>query len=416
MQIFSRGQKGKLADAGLGERFSVWVNPAAGTMDIDIACFGVDAAGKLSDERYMVFYNQTAAPGNAVVLTSQGASNEFQINLSALPASIERLVFTATTNDGMMKCLGAGSLTLNQQLQFSFSGQDFAAEKAIILSEIYRKDSVWRFGAVGQGFNGGLSALLAHFGGEEAMPATESTPPAPPVSAPSPAPSASPKLSLAKVTLEKRGQTISLEKRSDSTSGFGKIRVNLNWSRRNATPPQQKSGLFGGLFSGGKPTQAAQEIDLDLGCYYEMQSGRKGLIQALGNSFGNYEQYPYVKLDVDDRSGSIAEGENIFVNGAHFDQFKRLIVFAFIYDGVVDWRATDGVVTLHVPNQPPVEVRLDHGDWQGMCAIASMENQNGNIVVTKLVEYFAEQGEISSHEMMDRRFNWGFRWKDGSKD
>jgi hypothetical protein len=36
-----------------------------------------------------------------------------------------------------------------------------------MLGDIYRKNGEWRFNAFGQGFNGGLSALLEHFGGEE---------------------------------------------------------------------------------------------------------------------------------------------------------------------------------------------------------------------------------------------------------
>ena len=32
----------------------------------DYCCFGIDAAGKLSDDRYMVFYNQPQSPEGAV--------------------------------------------------------------------------------------------------------------------------------------------------------------------------------------------------------------------------------------------------------------------------------------------------------------------------------------------------------------
>ena len=39
-------------------------------------------------------------------------------------------------------------------------------EKAIISVELYRKDG-WRIAAAAKGFNGGLSALLKSFGGEE---------------------------------------------------------------------------------------------------------------------------------------------------------------------------------------------------------------------------------------------------------
>jgi uncharacterized protein YegL len=48
---------------------------------------------------------------------------------------------------------------------FVLSGADFSQEKAIIISEIYKKDGVWRISSVGQGFNGGLEALLNYFGG-----------------------------------------------------------------------------------------------------------------------------------------------------------------------------------------------------------------------------------------------------------
>ena len=58
MNIFSRGQKGKLADLGLNAPFPVDLALGANGMSIDVSCFGVDSADKLSDERFMVFYNQ----------------------------------------------------------------------------------------------------------------------------------------------------------------------------------------------------------------------------------------------------------------------------------------------------------------------------------------------------------------------
>jgi tellurite resistance protein TerA len=51
-----------------------------------------------------------------------------------------------------------------------------------------------------------------------------------------------------------------------------------------------------------------------------------------------------------------------------------------------------------------------------MCAIAMIENQGGQLQVTKMVEYFEQQGRTSAHELMDRRFGFGLRWKTGSKD
>ncbi len=48
-------------------------------------------------------------------------------------------------------------------------------------------------------------------------------------------------------------------------------------------------------------------------------------------------------------------------------------MFAFIYEGVPNWAAADGVVTLHPASGPEIEVRLDeHDDRSPMCAIAQI--------------------------------------------
>ena len=56
-------------------------------------------------------------------------------------------------------------------------------------------------------------------------------------------------------------------------------------------------------------------IDLDLGCLWELTTGHKGVVQALGNAFGDLDGPPFVKLDKDDRSGAATDGENLLVSG-----------------------------------------------------------------------------------------------------
>jgi len=417
MNNFTRGQKGKLADLGAGTRFPVEVDINAPGMSVDVSCFGLDASDKLSDDRYMVFYNQLASPADAVTLDLSGGKARFAVNLDALPASIAKLVFVAAIDGAQtMRALGASSLTVGDAIRFPWSGADFGDEKAVIVAEIYRRDGQWRFGAVGQGFNGGLSALLAHFGGTEAKPASS---PAPAPAAPAPA---APKVSLSKITLEKRGDKVSLDKAPGR--GYGRIHVNLNWNQSSISPAPaptpEKTGflgrLTGALGNAGRPRRPGGGIDLDLGCMFELADGRKGLVQALGNAWGDYDRLPYIKLDADDRTGASTGGENLWINGDQFDQIRRALIFSFIYEGVPNWSATDGVVTVAVPNQAPIEVRLDQGGRQMMCAIAMIENQGGRLQVTKMVEYFEQQGRTSAHELMDQRFGFGLRWKTGSKD
>lgn len=420
MNNFVRGQKAKLADLGCGHAFAVEVELSAPGIAVDVSCFGLDANDKLSDDRYMVFYNQLASPEGAVRLDLAGGRARFTLDLDKLPAAIAKLVFVAAIDGAQtMRALGASSLALGSALRFSWSGADFGDEKAIVLAELYRRDGVWRFGAVGQGFNGGLSALLAHFGGEESRPASaHAATPAPAAPAAPPAP----RVSLSKITLEKRGDKVSLDKRAGQ--GYGRIHVNLNWNQAPLAPqPQQapaKPGFFerltgGALGGGGGARKGRGGIDLDLGCMYELADGRRGVVQALGNTFGDFDGAPFIRLDADDRTGAAANGENLYINGERFDQIRRALIFSFIYEGVPNWSATDAVATIAAPGQAPIEVRLDGGERQMMCAIAMIENRAGGLVVTKLADYFQQQGGTSAHELMDRHFGFGMRYKAGSK-
>ncbi|MBR4190743.1 MAG: TerD family protein, partial [Kiritimatiellae bacterium] len=153
----------------------------------DTTCFGVDAAEQLSDDRYMIFYNQLSSPAGEITLTNQGDAAVFEVQLQKLPASIAKLVFTVSIDgNGRMGQIRSHTVEILQNgtvlLQMEMTGKDFLNERAIISMEIYLK-SVWRVNAVARGFNGGLSDLLANFGGEEADDAAPAPQPAPAVPA-----------------------------------------------------------------------------------------------------------------------------------------------------------------------------------------------------------------------------------------
>ena len=142
-----------------------------GNAEYDFCCFGVDSEGKLSDDRYMVFYNQKTTPQKEVSITELPDGVRYTLKLSVIPDYINKLVFTVsidgTQTMGEMECFITKVYQQEaQSLELSLTGGDFAKEKAVIAIEIYRKD-VWRIGCVAGGFDGGLSALLTHFGGEE---------------------------------------------------------------------------------------------------------------------------------------------------------------------------------------------------------------------------------------------------------
>ncbi len=215
---------------------------------------------------------------------------------------------------------------------------------------------------------------------------------------------AAPAVSLSKVTLSKAAPSISLTKSGEKQ---GSMRVNLNWST-GAAPAPKKKGFLAKLAAA---SYGSGGVDLDLGCLFELADGTKGVIQALGNSFGSIDSAPYIALDGDDRSGSVTGGENMHINLARPELFKRILIFAMIYDGAPNWAAVDGVVTLFPTSGPQIEVKLDStSDSARICSIALLENGKQGITVTRQVEYI--QG---SQADLDKKYGWGMKWAAGRK-
>ncbi|MGE1154092.1 TerD family protein [Pseudomonas kitaguniensis] len=364
--------------------------------DIDVSAFVLGASGKVRGDTDMCFYGQTNVLAGAVQMTESSAGRAvFTLDLSRLEAVVEKVALTATIYENKARFERVSQLALTItggiEAQIPTAGMQ---ETALILGEFYRRQGEWKFRCVAQGFAGGLEPLAKHFGVEVAAPAPVATPAPAAAPVPVPAPAAAPKssVSLSKITLDKTRSSISLEKTSE---GFGEIKVNLNWNKG-------KGG--GGFFSRNT------SIDLDVGCLYELQDGSKGVVQALGNCFGELDYDPYIQLKGDDRTGAVSDGEWLHINGKHWGEIRRVLVFAFIYEGAPNWRETDGVVTIHVPGQPPIEVRLnEEGGRLGMCAIALLENVGGSVKVSRRVDFH------KGHAPMDKAYGWGMRWAAGSK-
>ncbi|SDL94814.1 TerD family protein [Streptomyces wuyuanensis] len=202
---FQRGHKAKISDLTPGTDLYVGVQISAPGLTFDISCFGLDANEQLSDDRYFVFFNQPKTPEESVQLlgAQAGDTESFRVTLDRVPAHIHKLSFTATVDGaGQMSQIGPGYIRIvaggEEVVRYAFTGSEFSTERAVMLGDFYLKD-VWRFAAVGQGFDGGLDALLKNFGGEvaEEEPAQPQpqqgvpgfAPPAAAAPAPAPAPS-----------------------------------------------------------------------------------------------------------------------------------------------------------------------------------------------------------------------------------
>ncbi|MFF8093955.1 TerD family protein [Streptomyces sp. NPDC016675] len=220
---FQRGHKARISDLTAGTDLYVGVQISGPGLTFDISCFGLDAEERLSDDRFFVFFNQPKTPEESIQLlgAQAGDTESFRVTLDRIPPQIRKLSFTATIDGaGQMSQVSSGYIRIvaggEEVARYPFSGSEFSTERAVMLGDFYMKD-VWRFAAVGQGFDGGLDALLRNFGGEVAEeeapapqqaqqpqagavpgfapPAQAAAPPAfgaPAAPAPAPAPAAAP--------------------------------------------------------------------------------------------------------------------------------------------------------------------------------------------------------------------------------
>lgn len=352
---------------------------AEGGMDVSV--FMLDSSGKVEGDNGMVFYGQPRSPEGSVTINGQ----QLDFDLNRAPASIEKIAITATLDTGTFAQQPAFTLS-NAQYTLNFSPEG-RTEAALILAELYRRNGQWKIRCVSQGFNGGLKPLAESFGVQVEDP-PEAAPAAAPDSAPASAATsadAEKKLNLSKINLTKQSPKINLDK---AAGALGDIKANLNWSKG-------KTGFF------------SRGIDLDLGAYIEFTNGSKTIVQALGDRF---REGDYIMLQADDRTGTSADGEWILVNGNKLNDVKRIMFYAFIYQGASSWDKAQGIFTLHVPGMPPIETQLTDGvAMKSFCCMAALNITAGRVEVERINEYF--QG----HKECDDAFGWGLAWTRGSK-
>lgn len=381
-------------------------NKAIGVMT-DPSLFLLQSNDKIKTDDDFVFFNNPYRNDVGISLNNDA----FEIQLQKISADIVKIVFALTITDGINRKQSFSHVNDVEMVITDSSSQQTIAtftlktqgmnETALILGEIYFRNGQWKFRALGKGFVGGLQPLAELYGVDIGEGEASSPPPAPPKVETKleikPEPPAqfelnpTPSVNLSKVTLTKKGEGISLEKKSNKE--HGQILINLNWT-------QGKKSLFG--FS--------KSVDLDLGCLFELKDGSKMCVQALGNAFGSLNSPPYIALDADDRTGASVGGENLRINGKYWDQIKRVLVYAFIYEGAPNWAAANATIKIKIPDQPVIIVNLDsHDNTKGMCAIAMFENVNEAIKITKLVDY------KKGHQEVDRAYGWGMQWQAGSK-
>lgn len=139
-----------------------------------------------------------------------------------------------------------------------------------------------------------------------------------------------------------------------------------------------------------------------------MVDGSKGVIQPLGKKFGSKNSFPYIFLDKDDRTGAAVNGENIYIFKP--DLIKRVMFFAFIYQGTHDFKSVQGRILFKISNGEEVSLEFDnpHSNRR-FCAAAMIKTIGSEVVISKEEKYFTH------HEEASKNYRFGIKWTAGSK-
>ncbi len=149
--------------------------------DLDAAAFMLGANGKCPTEQEFVFYGNLEHNTGAVKhmgdnLTGAGDGDDEQVfvDLTKIPANVEKIAFTVTIYDAESRRQNFGQVsnsfirivddaTGTELIRYDL-GEDFSIETAVVVGELYRHNGEWKFNAIGSGFQGGLAALCGHYG------------------------------------------------------------------------------------------------------------------------------------------------------------------------------------------------------------------------------------------------------------
>ncbi|MFJ7063188.1 TerD family protein [Streptomyces microflavus] len=138
--------------------------------DIDVVAFVLDEDGQVTFDEDFVFYGAPENPAGTVHLLTDGpAEQTIAVDLAALPpASRKVAVAAAIDRERTFRDVGAVQVTAvpgTGAAPLARATLDAATtERTLLLAEFYRRGPVWRFRAVGQGYDHGLAGLARGYG------------------------------------------------------------------------------------------------------------------------------------------------------------------------------------------------------------------------------------------------------------
>ncbi|MER5883995.1 TerD family protein [Streptomyces sp. NPDC001941] len=141
-----------------------------GRCEIDVVAFVLDEDGQVMFDEDFVFYGAPENPGGTVRLLTDGpAEQSIALDLASLPPASRRVVVAAAIDGDVTfgevgavqvaAAPGAGAAVLARATLDAAT-----TERTLLLAEVYRRGPVWRFRAVGQGYEDSLATLARGYG------------------------------------------------------------------------------------------------------------------------------------------------------------------------------------------------------------------------------------------------------------
>ncbi|MFB6679964.1 TerD family protein [Streptomyces sp. NPDC056390] len=138
--------------------------------EVDVVAFVLDEDEQVTFDEDFVFYGAPENPGGTVHLLTNGpAEQTITVDVASLPPSSRRVVIAAAI-DGSLSFGDVGAVQVaaapgSSAAPLMRATLDAAtSERTLILAELYRRGPLWRFRAVGQGYDHGLDALARGYG------------------------------------------------------------------------------------------------------------------------------------------------------------------------------------------------------------------------------------------------------------
>jgi len=149
--------------------------------DLDASALMLAASGRILSDEHFVFFNNLASPdgsvehtGDNLTGTGEGDDEQIKVDLSRVPAEVDRIVFPVSIYEADSRQQNFGQVrnafirVINSadgaELTRYDLSEDASSETAMIFGELYRHSGDWKFRAVGQGYSSGLAGIARDFG------------------------------------------------------------------------------------------------------------------------------------------------------------------------------------------------------------------------------------------------------------